>query len=351
MDGVSICIPTYNGERHLDKCLQSVLAQTYGNTAIFVVDDGSLDATREIVSRYEHAAHRIRSLHNGINIGLVENWNRCVELTSSEWIKFVFQDDFIDPTCIERLVDAGNRTGRGLVVCRRDFVFDGVPTSTRLLYERLPTMDSVAGRRTDLSPEDVARAALELGCVNFIGEPTSALIHRRVFEKVGNFRPDLIQYCDLEFWLRAGVHVGIAYVPETLAHFRVHERSTSAKNTASKAFFMDVVDPLILAREFAFAPIFAPLRGQATSQGRDLGREFFLSLTDHLCRAQLRLEGDRSACDRYQQELDALKRAYDPTKMPRWAHARLQIELARARAMGSFARHIGWRLPFRRGTN
>lgn len=351
MDSVSICIPTYNGERHLDACIQSALAQTYGNVGIIIVDDGSSDSTREIVGRYAHAAPRIRVLENGSNLGLVENWNRCIELSSGEWIKFVFQDDFIDPTCIELLVDAGNKTGRGFVVCRRDFIFDGVPTSTKQLYERFPTMDSVAGHRTDLNPEDVARAALELGCVNFIGEPTSALIHRKIFAKVGNFRTDLIQYCDLEFWLRTGVQMGIAYVPEKLAHFRVHEESTSAKNTASKAFRMDVVDPLILAREFAFAPAFAPLRGQAASQGRDLVREFFLSLTDHLCMAQQRLDRDRSTCDRYPQELDALRCVYDPTKMPRWARARLHIELARARAKRAFERHIGWRLPPRRGTN
>ena len=57
------------------------------------------------------------------NLGLVGNWNRCLELALGEWIKFVFQDDWLTPDCIECMVSASISSQSLLTVCRREFVF------------------------------------------------------------------------------------------------------------------------------------------------------------------------------------------------------------------------------------
>lgn len=93
---VSICIPTYNGARYLEACLDSVLSQTYKNIEILVVDDGSTDATLKILGRYVASDQRIRLVRNVVvsnehNLGLVGNWNHCIELSQDEWIKFVYR--------------------------------------------------------------------------------------------------------------------------------------------------------------------------------------------------------------------------------------------------------------------
>src|ERR1700709_90296 len=93
---LSVCIPVYNGERYLDECLRSVRDQTHADFEVVIVDDCSTDGTRDVVGHHAAQDERIRLSVNAHNRGLVGNWNRCLELASGEWIKFLFQDDVLD---------------------------------------------------------------------------------------------------------------------------------------------------------------------------------------------------------------------------------------------------------------
>src|SRR6266498_4705624 len=104
---VSICIPTYNGAAYLADCLDSALAQTYREFELLLVDDGSTDDTVKIAEDYERRDSRIRLVSKGKNLGLVQNWNRCVKLAQGDWIKFLFQDDLLDSSCLTRMLEAG----------------------------------------------------------------------------------------------------------------------------------------------------------------------------------------------------------------------------------------------------
>src|SRR5918994_2167278 len=119
---VSICIPTYNGARFLDDCMESARGQSFDDLDILVVDDQSSDETLSIVSKHAGLDSRVRIEQNPRRLGLVGNWNRCVELARGEWIKFVFQDDLVDPHCVESLVEAGRRTEATMVACTRRIV-------------------------------------------------------------------------------------------------------------------------------------------------------------------------------------------------------------------------------------
>lgn len=262
---VSICIPTYNGARYLEACLDSVVDQTYQNIEILVVDDGSTDATLEILGRYAASDPRIRLVRNEHNLGLVGNWNRCVELAQGEWIKFVFQDDWIEPDCLEAMLDAGTLNG-SIVACRRNFVFgEGVSESTRQHYLNLPTLSSLFPGTTLISAEAYSGAVVDQLDVNFVGEPTAVMFHRNVFEKFGHFNPALIQLCDFEFWTRIAIHTGITYVPRPLATFRVHKDSTSAKNIAHHDYRIEL-DNLSMLHDFVYLPIYEPFRQVALSR-------------------------------------------------------------------------------------
>jgi hypothetical protein len=69
-----------------------------------------------------------------------------------------------------------------------------------------------------------------------IGEPTVALFHRSVIQNFGPFNPVLVQLCDMEYWARVGSNAGVVHVPEILATFRVHGRSTTSHNQAHRAY-------------------------------------------------------------------------------------------------------------------
>ncbi|MBI2798838.1 MAG: glycosyltransferase [Gammaproteobacteria bacterium] len=257
---VSICIPTYNGTRYLEACLDSVLSQTYKDIEILMVDDGSTDTTFEILERYAASDQRIRLIRNKNNLGLVGNWNRCIELARGEWIKFVFQDDLIAPTCVEEMLTASTPDS-WLIVCRRAFIFEnGTPEVTRRYYEQHPDPERVFGTGvTYVASGAVSATAIDLFGVNFFGEPTATLIRREAFERHGLFNSELAQICDTEYWVRLAAHHGFTYLPKTLASFRVHAGSTSAYNFAERQYRL-TLDGLLLMYEYVHNPAFEPVR-------------------------------------------------------------------------------------------
>lgn len=265
---VSVCIPTFNGVRYLKECLDSVATQSMKDMEIIIVDDQSTDTTWELLQGYStlHPEAHMRLFRNEKNLGLVANWNRCVELARGEWIKFVFQDDWIEPECLEAMLDASTLNG-SIIACQRNFSFgEEVSESTQQYYLKLPTLSSLFPGVAMVSSAAYSEAVVNHLAVNFVGEPTAVMFHRSVFEKFGPFNPALIQLCDFEYWTRIAVHTGMAYVSRPLATFRVHKDSTSAKNVAQHDYAMQL-DILAMLHDFAFLATYAPL--QLVSRNRN----------------------------------------------------------------------------------
>ncbi|MGH7488544.1 MAG: glycosyltransferase family 2 protein, partial [bacterium] len=103
---ISVCIPTYNGAAYLARCLDSVLAQTFSDFEVVIVDDRSTDESVAIARGYAERDSRVQVFRNDVNLGLVGNWNRCVELSRGQWLKFVFQDDIVLPKCMTQMLAA-----------------------------------------------------------------------------------------------------------------------------------------------------------------------------------------------------------------------------------------------------
>lgn len=336
MPKVSICIPLYNGETYLAECLTGVLTQTFEDCEILIVDDGSSDASLDVVQEYARADGRIRVHQNASNLGLVANWNNCVKLAKGEWIKFVFQDDLIDARCVEKMLVSARRP---LVFCRRRFLFHpDTPAETVALYGRIPSLDDVCEPvGGDIEAAAIARAALT-DVRNFFGEPTAALMHRSVFPQFGMFNSDLRQICDLEYWTRVGVNTGVTFVDETLATFRYHSASTTARNR-DPAFDERIAlfDELVLLHEFAYSKQYLPLRVEAKRlvPPREMRREFARKAAWMRQRAvsEAKQPGRlQSAWLRDWQRLARRYRRFD-TSLHQRAH----------RVKEMWNRHVGWR--------
>ena len=99
---VSVCIPVRNGADYIAECLESVLAQTFGDFELLVVDNCSTDDTETIVRRYTD--RRLRYIRNAKNLGLVGNANRCLQLASSEYVGLFHHDDVMLPENLARKV-------------------------------------------------------------------------------------------------------------------------------------------------------------------------------------------------------------------------------------------------------
>src|SRR5688572_12302291 len=100
---VSVLIPTYNYAHFLDETIQSVLDQTFTNFELVIVDNCSTDNTDEVVQKYLTDT-RISFYRNETNIGLVGNWNKCLDYARGEYIKYLCADDKFRPELLEKFV-------------------------------------------------------------------------------------------------------------------------------------------------------------------------------------------------------------------------------------------------------
>jgi glycosyltransferase involved in cell wall biosynthesis len=295
---VSICVPVYNGAAHIDTCIETVTAQTYPNLEIVVVDNHSSDGTVDRLRAWAAADRRVRVEVNPSNIGAVRNRNATASLARGEWIKFLDHDDLLEPTCIERLVEAGERSGVALVACRRLVRYEGVDagrvddfeTETMQFELRL-----ILPGATELSGSQVAELALRFRGRNFVGEPIAVLVRRTAFETEGGFNPDLVQIPDLDCWLRIGLAGGLAFVDEALCTFRVHARNESAVNRELKLFRASRLDQVILLHEYLYNPHYLPLRQLADERGELKGLQ--QELRHHARRLAIRAAIERRSAD------------------------------------------------------
>lgn len=98
----SIIVPVYNVEKYIEKCLKSILKQTYSNFELIVVNDGSPDNSQKIIDKYSKKDKRIKSFikENG---GLSDARNYGLEYATGDYILFVDSDDYLDESLLEKL--------------------------------------------------------------------------------------------------------------------------------------------------------------------------------------------------------------------------------------------------------
>lgn len=266
---VSITVPVYNGARFLRECLDSALAQTCADWELLVVDDGSGDDSAALARDYARRDRRVRIHVNDRNLGLVANWNRCVELARGAWIKPLFQDDRLEPECLDHMLAAARPTEL-LVVTRRTIDFDrGLAPAMRRAYDPFLsriTLRGVFGGVERIDGPRFAANMVERPKLNCIGEPSTLLVHRSAFERFGRFNPALINLAGWELAARVAVHAGISYVDEALATIRVHAGSATQVRAASRRFRVQVLDGLIVEHDMANAPVYEPARQAAAAQ-------------------------------------------------------------------------------------
>lgn len=100
---ISIIVPAFNIENYIERCIKSILDQTYTYLEVIVVDDGSVDNTAAIIDRIAEYDKRVKVIHKQ-NGGVSRARMDGIRKASGEWIGFVDGDDFIEPNMFERLV-------------------------------------------------------------------------------------------------------------------------------------------------------------------------------------------------------------------------------------------------------
>ena len=118
---ISVIIPVYKVETYLRRCIDSVLAQTYKNLEIILVDDGSPDGCPAICDAYAAQDSRVQVIHRK-NAGLSGARNSGMDVAKGAYFVFVDSDDYVTPDFVERLYDACVTTGSAISICRWEYV-------------------------------------------------------------------------------------------------------------------------------------------------------------------------------------------------------------------------------------
>ena len=114
---VSIIIPVYQVEKYLDKCIASVVGQTYQNLQIILIDDGSTDRSPAICDGWKERDPRITVIHQP-NGGLSRARNAGLKLATGEFIGFVDSDDWLELNAVECFINIAHGTDADIVACR-----------------------------------------------------------------------------------------------------------------------------------------------------------------------------------------------------------------------------------------
>jgi glycosyltransferase involved in cell wall biosynthesis/peptidoglycan/xylan/chitin deacetylase (PgdA/CDA1 family)/SAM-dependent methyltransferase len=208
-DLVSVVVPAYNASRTIDETLRSIRAQSHANLEILVVDDGSTDATPEIVLRHAALDARIRLIRQP-NGGVAAARNRGIAEARGELVALIDADDLWRPDKIARQLQAMAQGGQriGLVYC------------WYALIDELSRIISLRHRPTE------AGNVLARMCIgNLVGNGSSAMIRRQALLEVGSYDPSLrargAQGCeDHKLHLQIAERYEFAVVPEHLTGYR-----------------------------------------------------------------------------------------------------------------------------------
>ena len=146
---ISVIVPVYNVEQYLERCVDSIISQTYTNLEIILVNDGSTDNSGKLCDELAKKDERIRVIHKE-NGGLSDARNRGIDEAESDLVGFIDSDDYIDSDMYEVLLKNLNNTDADLSMCALYDVYNNTPEA------------QVANKETwELSSEQAIKMVME----------------------------------------------------------------------------------------------------------------------------------------------------------------------------------------------
>jgi glycosyltransferase involved in cell wall biosynthesis len=203
---VSVVIPTYNRAEKVQNCVESVLAQTFTDIEVIVVDDGSSDQTEQALQCA--FGDRIRYYFQP-NQGVSVARNMGIEEAKGEWVAFLDSDDLWEREKIERQLKAMERFGPECGACYTDVRFfnhSEAHTMFELAEESYRHEDAMG-----VNPETL-RLLVRPGGAGMVICLSSLLVTREAAIKTGGFDPSLLYSQDSEFMFRLAMRTGFCYV-------------------------------------------------------------------------------------------------------------------------------------------
>lgn len=201
---VSVIVPVYKVEKYLHECINSILAQTFKDFELILVDDGSPDRSGEICDEYARRDDRVRVIHKPN--GGVSSARQCgIDHARSEYTIHADPDDWVEPTMLAELYAKAQEENADVVIC--DFLVN----DTR-------GQQYISQRPSELKPSTVLRELFQ----QLHGSCCNKLIKRACYSKYGVSFPTMLSYCE-DLYVCSSImrhdDVRVAYVPRAFYHY------------------------------------------------------------------------------------------------------------------------------------
>ena len=232
---ILVFVPTYNSEKYLRQCLDSVLQQTFQDWQCVISDDASTDKSVEIAREYEKLDSRFKVLTHEKNVGAANNWNSAKENNNSFATKILCADDYLLKDSLKEQLNILQRNQTAIVFSERYIVFP----SGRKLHPRLPKYAS------NISFNDAFKFYINLGR-NIFGEPVTALFRTDLFVKSEGFYPKFEYSLDTSGYMAIARGHDVTFDNYVVGVFRVSKSQWSHKLRGKQfAHIFDFIDHLV----------------------------------------------------------------------------------------------------------
>jgi glycosyltransferase involved in cell wall biosynthesis len=210
---VSFVIPCYKLAHLLSECVNSILAQTYGDFEVVIMDDRSPDSTAAVVHSFTD--HRIQYVCNDHNLGHLANYNKGISLSRGRYVWLISADDRLRcSSVLERYVRLMDQHPTvGYVCCPGIGLEDGVET-TLIACGYYGPRDKIFNGRHFIA------ASLRNGYGLLA---PSVMVRKECYDKISAFPLDMPHQGDMYLWFRWALEYDVAYMCEPMVNYRTHD--------------------------------------------------------------------------------------------------------------------------------
>ena len=228
MAEVSIIVPVYQVEKYIRQCVDSILAQTFTDFELILVDDGSKDQSGQICDEYAKVDERVRVIHTE-NVRAADARNKGMDQAVGNYFMFIDSDDYIASTMVEYLYEVILKENADIAACNYLYFFENANKkdfSTEIKSEILSGIEIFYNRKNNRN----------------YGYWT--VVWNKLYKKetIGKVRFRSGKYYEDEFWANDiyQMNIKIVTIPECLYYYRQHDSSTMKKKGIVKNF--DIIE-------------------------------------------------------------------------------------------------------------
>lgn len=239
MPKISILLPTYKPNKEfLTESLGSIIAQTFTDWELHINDQKSDTDTKAMIAKYLEDP-RIHFHTNTDNPGIGQNWNDCLQYANSDYVQYMFDDDYWEPHYLETAVQILEENPTvGILSMEHEYnVTPGDPRAG--IYEPLKKRIQEHFTQGEKNGKEFLFWWMNMGLKNMVGEPMFVMLRKSIVDTIGPFREDMVQTLDTEYWTRCLLHSDYYFMPGNFGFFRVHSAQMSATNEKSTKGLFD----------------------------------------------------------------------------------------------------------------